>query len=397
MSTIPESAALTEDGVVTLILGAQFLLLEKVSNGQLSQVAGGGQQVQGWTNVRITRGLERCPSDFEVGLTELYPGEADELVVQAGDTCIVKIGNDTVITGYVDRVIYSIDAEHHSIRLIGRGMCADLVDCAAEWPNGQISGNSILGIAQKLAAVYGIKVSSAVANLPVIPQFNFMIGETGWEIIERVARYSQVLAYDLPDGSLYLSQVGTTEAASGFIEGQNVQRADVEFSMDQRYSVYEAFIQSMSQLGDLGNGGNLLAIVEDPNCTRNRARTIISEGGGLGNDVAIKRATWEMNRRAGRSRVVSLTTDSWRDAAGTLWTPNTLAPVSLPSWKLPSDPAFWLISEVTYRLDERGTSTDIVLMQPQAFSPEPILLQPSAPDVVTANSSAPYGYDSARS
>lgn len=100
MSTLPGSAALTEDSVVTLVLGAQLMLLEKVSNGQLSQVAGGGQQVQGWTSVRITRGIERCPSDFEVGLTELYPGEANDLVVQAGDTCIVKIGNDTVITGH---------------------------------------------------------------------------------------------------------------------------------------------------------------------------------------------------------------------------------------------------------------------------------------------------------
>lgn len=370
MSTVPN-----EDGDVTLMLGST------------------NQTISGWTSVRITRGIERCPSDFDIGLTELYPGEVDDLVVQAGDPCTVQIGGDTVITGYVDRFIPGIEADKHTIRIVGRGMCADLVDCAAEWDNGQISGSSILGIAQKLAAPYGISVSSAVSGLPAIPQFNMMIGETAWEIIERIARFSQVLAYDLPDGSLYLSQVGTTQAASGFVQGQNVERAQIEYSMDQRFSVYKAFIQSMSVLGDLGDGGNLLATVNDPNCARHRERVIISEGGGLGNNIAIARATWEMNRRAGRSTVVSVEVDSWRDSAGTLWAPNTLAPIHLPKLKLQDQ--IWLISEVTFRRDERGTGADLVIMAPQAFNPEPILLQPTPPDVVGANSSAPYGYDSA--
>jgi prophage tail gpP-like protein len=362
-----------EDGDVTITLTAS------------------NQTISGWTSVRITRGIERCPSDFDISLTELYPGEVQDLVVQEGDPCTVQIGGDTVITGYIDRFIPGIEADKHYIRILGRGKCSDLVDCAAEWPNGQISGSSILGLAQKLAAPYGIDVQWNVDSLPVIPQINLMIGETAWEIIERVARYSQLLAYDLPDGSLFFSRVGTSQAASGFTEGQNVQRAEVEYSMDQRYSVYKAFIQSMDVLGDLGEGGNLLATVNDPNCTRHRMRVIISEGGGLGNDVAIRRATWEMNRRAGRSAVVSLETDSWRDADGTLWAPNTLVPLSLPKLKLPSE--IWLISEVTYRRDERGTAADLVIMAPAAFSPEPILLQPSAPDVVGTNVSAPYGYD----
>jgi prophage tail gpP-like protein len=365
--------------------------MTEIEDGDITLIVG-GQSISGWTSVRITRGIERCPSDFDIGLTELFPGETNDLAVQEGDACVVQIGNDTVITGYVDRFIPGVDAEKHTIRIVGRGKCGDLVDCAAEWDNGQISGSSMLGIAQKLAAPYGITVTSAVANLPAIPQFNMMIGETAFEIIERIARFSQLLPYDTPDGNLYLSQVGTVQAASGFTLGQNVRRAEVEYSMDQRFSVYKAFIQSMAVLGDLGDGGNLLATVNDPNCTRHRMRVIISEGGGLGNNIAIQRATWEMNRRAGRSKIVSLEADSWRDSAGTLWTPNTLVPISLPQLKLPNE--IWLISEVTYRRDERGTAADLVIMAPQAFNPEPILLQPSAPDVVGTNVSAPYGYDS---
>jgi prophage tail gpP-like protein len=82
-----------------------------------------------------------------------------------------------------------------------------------------------------------------------------------------------------------------------------------------------------------------------------------------------------MARRIGRSQALSLTVDSWRDSAGMLWTPNNLAPIYLPAAKLtPSTP--WLISEVSYILDlEGGTTADIVMMPPEAFTVAPSDLQ----------------------
>jgi hypothetical protein len=63
-----------------------------------------------------------------------------------------------VITGYVDRVIGTLDARQHSVTVTGRSKCQDLVDCSAEWPGGQIVGSSVLEIARKLAEPYGISV-----------------------------------------------------------------------------------------------------------------------------------------------------------------------------------------------------------------------------------------------
>src|SRR5690348_11635937 len=161
-----------------------------------------GQATSGWTDICITRGIERCPSDCHIGMTELYPGELAKVIVAPGSPCTVHLGQDLVITGYVDRFIPSISEDQHSIQVIGRSKCSDLVDCAAEWPGGQINGSSALEIAQKLAKPYGITVTSKVSGLPPIPKFNLMLGESAFEIIERVSRYSALLAYDLPDGSL---------------------------------------------------------------------------------------------------------------------------------------------------------------------------------------------------
>jgi prophage tail gpP-like protein len=350
----------------------------------------GGRQISGWTSVRVTRGIERCPSDFEVEMTELYPDEASAFVIQPGDTCEVLLGGDTVITGYVDRFIPAVDSGSHSIRVMGRGKCADLLDCAAEWPGGQISGASVLTIAQKLAEPYGkpngnaIGVRSDVADIgPVIPQFSLTLGTTAFEIIEQLCRYSALLAYEEPDGNLLLTRASTVQAASGFAQGVNVQSASMTFSIDQRYSEVLGIIQAVDMFKDLGDGGNLQAVVTDPNVPRHRRKIILAEYGDNNNfDVLKKRTKWEVSRRSGRSRMLQLTTDSWRDSAGALWTPNTLVDMVLPSLKLPQ--AKWLISEVTFKRDgQSGTTADLVIMPPEAFDVQPIVFQPAAADVIT--------------
>ncbi len=351
----------------------------------------GGRQISGWTSIRVTRGIERVPSDFEIEMTELDPDGASSLVVQPGDACQVKLGNDLVITGYVDRFTPSIDSGRHSIRVVGRSKCADLVDCDAEWPGGQISGSSVLSIAQKLAAPYGkfsdgskpnpILVSTDVADLgPVIPQFNLNLGEKAFEIIERLCRLAALLAYDEPDGNLFLTRVGTTEAASGFKQGVNVQSASITYSIDQRYSEVLAFIQSLDTFLDLGDDGNLLATVTDPNVARHRRKIVLAESGDSGFEVAKKRADWEVARRSGRSRQLIVVTDGWRDSAGVLYTPNTLVPVEFPALKLPLSK--WLISEVTYSRDnETGTTARLTIMPPDAFLPQPVVLLPTFSDI----------------
>lgn len=336
-----------------------------------------GQAISGWTDIRITRGVERCPSDFEIGLTELYPGELAKVIIQPGLPCTVSLGADVVITGYVDRFVPGFSDGQHGIRVLGRSKCCDLVDCAAEWAGGQISGTTAFGIAQKLAGVYDITVrcGTSVNDMPMIPQFNLMLGESAFEVIERITRYSALLVYDLPTGDLMLSRVGATQAASGFVEGQNVQQASVEYAADQRYSSYVAFLQSVDMFHDVGDAGNLLTTVTDPNVQRHRELVIIAEAGGTGLEITKLRANWEMARRAGRARIVRVRCDSWRDSAGALWAPNTLAPVQLPSLKLANET--FVIGEVTFlRSEDTGTVADLVLMAPAAYKPEPILLQP---------------------
>lgn len=339
----------------------------------------GSVDIQGWTDVRVTRGVERVPSDFDITMTERYPGDLAQVTVKPGQPCQILLGDDVVVTGYVDSYVPSISARGHKIRVSGRGACCDLVDCSAEWPGGQISGTNALDVAQKLANPYGIKASIAAGVSPgsVIPQFNLILGETAWEVIERICRYQALLAYERADGSLLLDQVGTQAHSSGFELGQNVQSADVRYSMNQRYSDYVSFITSVENFSDLGPGGmdaNQIARIRDDTVTRHRQLDIIAEAAAGGNDIAAVRAQWEMGRRFGRSFVCTLTTDSWRDSEGQLWQPNWFADLRLGALKLPE--SRWVISEVSFLRDRSGTTAQLTLMPPAAYEPQPVLLQP---------------------
>ncbi|GBL44425.1 prophage tail protein [Sulfuriferula multivorans] len=341
-----------------------------------------GAVISGWETIRVTRGIERFPSDFSVEMTERYPGEAQSYfdVMQSGDAVTVKLGADTVLTGYVDRFIPTYTPNQHSITVTGRSKCADLVDCSAEYPNGQIVNATVKEIATKLAAPYGIKVKQLTPELVVhdyagkgsttiIPQININFIETPYEIIEEICRYMTLLAYDSVDGDLILSQAGSGKMSSGFKEGVNVQRATMSFAMDQRFSDYQVILNSFWQFGDLGDSGNLVTTSKDPSVIRHRLKNILSNASAAGIEIGKQRGDWESARRYGRSEVLTLKCDSWRDAAGTLWETNTLAPVDLPGMKLHNK--MLLISEVTYFRDNLGTSADLVLMPPSAFTPKP--------------------------
>lgn len=357
------------DGDVTLIVGAARLA--------------------GWQEISVGIGIERMPSDFSLAVTDAFPGEPP-VPVQPGMPCQLRIGAETVITGYVDRYAISVTKSGGtSIRITGRGACQDLVDCSAylRGDANQILGARSRQVIERLCAIYGISVDARAGDGEVVPQFNVILTETAWDIIDRVARHSDFLAYEGPDARLILARLGTDRAAGGVIQGLNVEEASVTRAHDKRYSLYEAVFMPVETLGDVARAAgsadfNTRARATDATIgadapgtgRRFRPLIIIAETMQNGVDIAQRRVDWERARRYGRSQAAEVTVDSWRDADGALWRPNTLARVRLPALKLPD--AEWLISEVTFSRGRDGTNARLILMPPEAFQPQPVLLSP---------------------
>ncbi|WP_434115852.1 phage baseplate assembly protein [Paraburkholderia caffeinilytica] len=341
----------------------------------------GGQRIAGWTTIRITRGMERIPADFDIGLTERYP-HTTGVIVSEGDPCTLAIGGDTVITGYVDRVAEQVDAHNHALAISGRGRCEDLIDCAAQFDSFQFQSVSTAEIATALCRPFGIAVKALSPGI-VHPQVCLNVGESPYQVIDRLCKIAQLLCYEDADGALVIGPLSTVEAAGGFALGINCERASYTRDMSQRFSEYRVYLVGTGIFTDAGQQPFAEYTLQDATMPRYRPKAFIAETGDAGASVSKAHALWECNRRIGRGNLVTVAASGWRDSAGTLYTPNTLAALSLPQLKLLDGQKF-LIGEVTYRRDMNGSGCDITLMLPQAFQPEPILYMPLAQDAAAA-------------
>jgi len=334
------------------------------------------QQLGGWEEIEITLHAEGFPNSFTVSLSSVDPIDGRTIVPRAGDKCSVQIGNDLVITGYVDRDSETGTDSSHTITLQGRGMTQDLVDCSAEWESGQIIQGNALQIAEKLALPYGIAVELGKGAKPGPDAIGWMLnyGETGADIIQKFARNAGLLAYEDSRGHLILATVGKTKAASGVVYGTNVQAWSAENSMDGRYSEIVCCAESLNALSDLP-GSDFYDKAVDPNVPRHRLLYVVVENVAADPRVFTStKAKWDAARRAGRSAVVHAMVDSWRDKNGKLWAPNTIVPVNLPGNRGGKE---LVLSEVSFRRSsEGGTTADMLLMPRAAFVPEPIVINP---------------------
>lgn len=360
-------------------------------------ITANGQSIKGWQQIAVTRSIEGFPSSFECGFVEKYSGD-DVVVVTPGTPCVVTIGSDKVITGYIDMYQSSISPDTHDVRTSGRSKCEDLSDCSAyfgEYGEGStvINGQTLQQIATELCKPFAIQVISKVDDSPPILQLVINLGETPYEIIEKCARWAGVLVHDDVDGNLVLDRVGSQSMGSGFAQGVNVEHATVSYRTDQRFSDYYVCWQCTNNQNDKlqAVGGtdtaNRHGYAEDPGLkklNRYRPHYIVSQvvDVDLGIDLGQRIADWEANRRFGRSQAVQLVTNSWRDKNGKLWEPNAFATIDLPIIKAAD--LNWVIGTVVYRRDlQNGTTAELTLYPKQAFDIEPLALSPGDADRVT--------------
>jgi prophage tail gpP-like protein len=346
-------------------------------NNDIVTIIANNQSITGWQEISITRSIESFPSSFNLGFTEYYPN-VKEIIITPGTAASVKIGNDLILTGYIDQYNSNITAESHDVRINGRSKCEDLIDCSALFSESvQAAGQNITELATMLAKPFGITVKNFSDDGPGIPSITINLGETPYEIIEKIARWIGLLVYDDVNGNLVLSRVGLKTMAGGFSQGTNIQSASGRFQVDQRFTDYYVVWQSVDTQADINNNSNTHGHATDEymkGLGRVRPHYIVSSLTdatlGAGFDLGQRIADWENNRRIGRSQSITLVTDTWRDKSGALWEPNSLIYVDVPKIKIADKT--WVIATVTYKRNlDSGTTAELILMPPLAFSIEP--------------------------
>lgn len=363
-----------------------------------------GAEYGGWKSVRIAAGIERQARDFDLEVTDRWPGQTTlPRRIQPGDACQVFIGADLVLTGYVDATPIKYDGKSVSVAVKGRSKTADLVDCCP-LPTGQALGGlggiwrDVIGadgkkpnviapasksagqwrqqkmevIAASLAAPYGVRVISETDTGKPIAEHHVQVGDTVFESIDRMMRLRHVLSTDNERGDLVFIDVGSAGRAGTAIEtGVNVLAASTD--LDYK-GVFSQYIVKGQRAGDDGAfGGDVSeeegeatddssenAIGESASATDSRAKRtrilVIKQSGQADEGTCKDRADYERAHRAAKALQTSYTLAGWRQADGSLWLPNTIVRVRD---KLIGFDADMVIAEAAWVMDAQGLRTEI--------------------------------------
>jgi len=340
-----------------------------ISNTVLLRV--NGREWGGWTSVRISAGIERIARDFNVEITRDWPGNNDDAGQKAkiknGDKVEVLIGTDLVMTGWVEAMPVRYDARSITTAIAGRSKTADLIDCSAT--PSQYSGRTLAQIAAQLAKPFDINVVDS-GGTSALQGVQAERGESVMEVLNKMLGLAQALAYDNAAGDLVIAGIGTGQAKTALVLGENILTCDTEKSIRDRFSSYRVSGQRAGNDDDFGEA-TITAIrgeSTDSGITRYRP-LLIRQTGNATTATCTSRCEFESRQRAARTDEVTYTVQGWRQGDGSLWQPNMLVTVYDPINGFNNRQL--VIAETTYQLDGNGSTTELRVGPADAYLPEP--------------------------
>lgn len=346
-----------------------------------------GRDFRGWTKVTIRRSVLNVAGGCELELAPKLP-----LPLRAGSKLEVWYQDHPLLNGHVSAVDVSFDGRSRSMKASGFDKTQDLAesspdpDMEQEWVN-----TPLLKIAADVCKPFGIDVTifsklTDVGGARVRlgedlqrPLFAHAIehGDSAFSVIEKAARGRGALIYCPGDGKLLVSRSGRTSSTVPLAESSNVLSASSHSSKAERFSVYVVRGQQPGTDEVYGAAAASPAgRAIDAAVTRFRPLLVHPET-SVDIETATVLARWEARVRAAQSEQVIVSVFGWsqgglepkRDTP--LWRPNQLVDLWLPSLGVRRQ---GLIQEATYTrsLEQGGgTTTELVLVAPDAFDPEP--------------------------
>ncbi|MBU6246471.1 MAG: hypothetical protein KGN77_01845 [Xanthomonadaceae bacterium] len=359
----------------------------------------GGQRFTGWERGSVKRGIERAASSFAFTVSERW-GEADAVAAIAPfDTAVVTLGGAPILTGYVDGYHSSLATGQHVVTISGRSRTEDVVDCTPDLAGGQFNGYTLDAIARTIGALFGVGVVVQAPMGDAFPQVAMQPHETGFRFLERLARLRGVLLTDDGNGNLVLTTASAATATDTLEEGRNVQRGSVSLSSRGRFSLWRVKTQtpaitapasvgvltslpanptaadrvanstsSLATAPQTANNPAVLGEAMDAGVPRYRPHVVAAES-GLTQAQAAERAAWEARHAAGRSTSVEVEVMGWHQRDGSLWQPNMLVSVQIPTLHLELS---LLIAECEWAMAPgTGRTTRMKLGPVDGFSADP--------------------------
>ncbi len=329
----------------------------------------GGRRYRGWSELRVTRGIDRCVGDFDIAVMGRWaPQDLPWQILPFMPTTLM-VGPDVLVTGYVDTVAPAFGPDQHAVRVTGRSKTEDLVDCTPDIAGGQYAGYPFEAICRAIAAMFGIGVvvETTLAG-SVVADATIERGETAFRFLERLGRMAGVLLTDNAAGELVLTTAGSAQASGRIAQGENILHAQATISGAKRFSEYVV----KAQHGLCGGVTSVLtqqeATARDSLVPRFRPKVVLGET-QMTQAQLQARVNWMCRYSAGQATKATVAVQGWRQPDGSLWTANQIVPVSSTLLGVDQD---LLVAQVEFSLTAQAGSTTTMTLGPvEGYAPDP--------------------------
>jgi prophage tail gpP-like protein len=343
-----------------------------------------GRRHAGWLSATASNSLRQLAGTFSLNFSDRWPGQQEKYSITEGSHCVLTLGGQTVVDGWVDKLSPSYDADSHSLSLSGRDLCGDLADCSHIGKRVDFAGEKLPAIARALCEPFGIQVIAEADCGDALPKARYSQGDSVHDFLLKLCRMRGVLPISYGDGKLVLTTTGAKHSGAKLIWGKNIITGKAEFDSTNRHSQYivkgqgqapAAFDFSPKDDEDSEERSKQRAefvsprgAATDSTVSRYRPLVLLAESGGDPASMQ-KRADWEAVNRAGHSRALTYTVHGWQSPTGKLWRINQRVTVEDGLLGINGEQ---LIESVRFRLSEgQGTVTELGLVHPDAYAANP--------------------------
>lgn len=315
----------------------------------------GGIEHHGWSRVNIQKSIYNAAGTFKLTLSPVWESMPPEYTLDQGETCSVKIEDETLITGFIDCINPKVDSSNRTIEVSGRDKTGDIVDCPSLRQSRVWNSALLETIAIDLLRPFGIPFIHPRFTGQVFPTWGIQ-EESIFDSLSRAASFRGFLLISDGKGNLVATRPKVGPVSCVIDEGSGV--LDQERIQDFRNRFSHYVTRGPSYGPTEGKEQNLrfsIPPVFDNEIKRYRP-CLISQEGETREEIAQKRLLWEARVRRAKSDRINLTVKGWKNRQGLLWDINQLVRISLPAIQ-----AFgsYLSTRIQFILDSGGTKTNL--------------------------------------
>lgn len=323
-----------------------------------------GQVFETWHSVDLSESVDDMCA--KVRLQVALPGTGSGLGLTPNTVMTVWAGDELLATVRSDSRSRSVSATSHDIRIEGRSLGRELVDCQY---SATYSGLKLGEIAKKLCALFKVPLQ-VVGETQAVPEFAMQCEQPANALLN-AARSANKLLYPTPDGGVVLTAPTSAGAVATLTYGQEIKSYQLVDEDKLRFSEY--VVKSFDYAAADGAGSPRKGSVKDEGINYFRPMHIVGDKASQSDGGCGRRAELERNRRQARAHRVEVEVPGWHyldmDGVPRAWRVNTQVRVVIAPEGLDD---VLLVGDRTLRFDARnGRSTQLVLMSREAFVGEP--------------------------